>query len=213
MPSFEEDYYRDYYGSYERQNPERKLQHYVDTVRGALGDAKNPKVLDIGCAFGRFVSAMDSDWQRYGADVSNHAVAWAKDNVPNAHFAVIGDRTIPFEDRFAAITAWDVIEHIPDLETVARDTNEHLEANGAFVFVVPVYDGPLGPVVRTLDRDPTHIHKNSRGFWLEWASRHFRVERWWGIFRYLVPGGPYLHVPSKALRSIAPSILVSARAK
>ena len=208
---FEEEYYRDYYPDYERQNPERKLRHYVEAVRETLAGMPRPKVLDIGCAFGRFLSALDPTWRGYGVDVSTHAVDWAKDHVEGAQFAVIGDETIPFDEHFDAITAWDVIEHVPDLDQIASEIQTHLKPNGAFVFVVPVYDGPLGPIVRALDGDPTHIHKNSRRFWLDWAARHFEVETWWGIFRYLIPSGPYLHYPSHPLRRIAPAILIRAR--
>lgn len=212
-PSFEEDYYSTFYRDYERQNPDRKLRHYVDTVRSALADRSHPKVLDLGCAFGRFLASLDPGWQAFGADVSKHAVAWAREHVGHAEFAVIGESTVPFDERFDAITAWDVLEHIPDLDRAAREIREHLEDHAALVFVVPVYDGPLGSIVRALDADPTHIHKCSRQFWIEWASRTFDVEDWWGIFRYLVPGGPYLHFPSKPLRAIAPAILVRARAR
>lgn len=212
MTSFEEDYYAKYYRDYERQNPQRKLQHYVDTVAAELTGIAAPKVLDIGCAFGRFVDALDPTWERYGSDISNHAVACATTNVEGARFAVSREPTIPFDEKFDAITAWDVIEHIPALDELAGEVRARLVENGRFVFVVPVYDGPLGPIVRALDTDPTHIHKYSRRFWLEWAARHFELAKWWGLFRLLLPGGPYVHFPSRNLRSISPAILVVARA-
>ncbi len=208
---FEAEYYEQNYPNYARQNPTRKLKHYEEAVRRHLPPGEPIRVYDLGCAFGAYLSAIDPQWQAYGADVSHFAVAEAKKRLPRGHFDVIAERSIPFDEKFHAITAWDVIEHIPDLDRVAAEVEAHLVERGAFVFVVPVYDGPLGPVVMALDKDPTHIHKTARRFWVDWAARHFEVIEWWGIFRYLMPGGYYAHVPTRALRSIAPAILVVAR--
>jgi hypothetical protein len=86
-----------------------------------------------------------------------------------------------------------------------------LAVGGIFLFVVPVYDGPLGPVVRLLDKDPTHVHQKSRAFWLGWASRRFTVLDWWGLTRYLLPGGLYVNWPSRLARRVSPAIAVVAR--
>ena len=67
---------------------------------------------------------------------------------------------IPFRGPFHAIVAFDVIEHVPDLDAIAKFVHSELDAHGVFVFVVPVYDGPLGGLVRRLDKDPTHMQKN-----------------------------------------------------
>jgi len=168
---------------------------------------------DIGCAFGAFLGALDTRWQLYGMDVSEYAISQARTRLPRAHLDVVHDGVIPFHEPFDVITAWDVIEHIPELDMVAAQVTAHLTAHGAFVFVVPVYDGPLGPLVNMLDRDTTHIHRMPRDFWLHWAARHFQVDDWWGIFRFLFPGGLYFHAPTRALRRIAPAIAVVARSR
>jgi hypothetical protein len=79
------------------------------------------------------------------------------------------------------------------------------------VFVVPVYDGPLGWLVRRLDKDPTHVHKMPRNFWLEWAARTFEVVEWLGTYRYLTPLGVYVHFASRRLRRWSPAVAVAAR--
>ncbi len=119
--------------------------------------------------------------------------------------------TNPFAGPFDVLTSFDVIEHIQDLENVASHVRSLLRPGGLFVFVVPTYDGPFGPIVHLLDRDPTHIHKTNRKFWLQWAARHFDVLEWTGIFRMLLPSGPYIHWPARPLRSLAPAVLVAAR--
>lgn len=209
--AFEQEYYATYYRDYARQNPERKMQHYRQAVERALPAAETPRVLDIGCAFGTFLASLNSRWQPYGMDVSEYAIAAARERLPRARLAVARDGKIPFPEVFDAVTAWDVLEHIPQLDDVAQQVSQHLAENGTFVFVVPVYDGPLGPLVQMLDADPTHVHRVARTFWLDWASRHFTVADWWGIFRFLFPWGYYLHWPTRALRRIAPAIAVVAR--
>ncbi len=210
-PVFDAGYYERSYGSYDRQNPPRKLAFYRRLVEGVVGDAERPRVLDVGCAFGRFLGALDPGWQRHGIDPIGSAVERARRAVPGATFAVASAERIPFAGPFDAIVAFDVLEHIPDLEAVRAELRAHLAPRGHLVLVVPVYDGPLGPLVRLLDGDPTHLHKRSRAFWLDWARPEFDVVDWLGVVRYLLPGGVYLHQPTRAGRRFAPAIAVVAR--
>jgi SAM-dependent methyltransferase len=131
--------------------------------------------------------------------------------MPDARLAAADASRAPFHAQFDGIVAFDVLEHVPALDEAARYVVESLRPDGVFVFVVPVYDGPLGPVIRLLDRDPTHVHKRSRQWWMEWASRSFEVVSWTGILRYLVLPSYYLHVPSRAIRNFAPAIAVVAK--
>lgn len=212
---FDQSYYANYYPDHDRKNTPRKLAYYRDTLARVLppGQPAAAKVLDLGCAFGSFVAALDPAWQAYGTDVSEFAIGRARTLVPHATFAVMRDGTIPFDERFAAITAWDVLEHIPDLDHAAADVREHLVAGGVFAFAVPVYDGPLGALVNRLDKDATHINRFPRRFWLDWAQRHFGLVEWCGAFRYLLPGGYYIHWASAALRYMSPAVVVVTRRK
>lgn len=209
---FDQSYYATYYPDYDRQNPPRKLAYYRDTVARFLPRGATPaKVLDLGCAFGRFVALLTPRWQAYGADVSEFAIGRARELVPSATFGVMRDGLIPFTEHFEAVTAWDVLEHIPDLDDTAGQVRDHLVAGGVFAFAVPVYDGPLGHLVHLLDKDATHINRFPRRFWLDWARRHFELAEWSGAFRYLLPGGYYMHWTSHALRRIAPAVVVVTR--
>ena len=209
--AFEREYFEQSYRDYDRQNPPRKLLHYRDAVQRHLPAREHVRVLDVGCAFGAFLAALDRRWEVYGTDVSEYAIAQARQRLPSAHFEVLRNGTLPFTERFDAITAWDVLEHIPELEAAVEQIRQHLAEDGTFLFVVPVYDGPLGLVVQALDADVTHIHRFSRHYWLDLAARYFQVIEWWGAFRLLLPGGYYVHWPSRALRRIAPAIAVVAR--
>ncbi|MGE0606790.1 MAG: class I SAM-dependent methyltransferase [Pirellulales bacterium] len=214
---FDESYYREVYRDYDRQNPPAKLRHYAAQVKAL----KQPPVAerrihDIGCAFGRFLGELGSGWRRYGSDVSGYAIGRARKEQPECTFAVaeMGQAEREgFPRQFHAVTAFDSIEHMPDPEQLAANVRGQLPPGGLFVFVVPVYDGLSGPLIRQLDRDPTHLHKWPRQRWLDWAGRHFEIVHWHGILRYLMPWGQYLHWPTKCFRWHTPAILVVATKK
>jgi SAM-dependent methyltransferase len=208
---FERDYFEKTYRNYSRQNPKRKLRFYRGLVERYAPKDRTPRILDIGCAFGAFLSELNSEWKRFGIDVSEFATDRAAEAQPGATFARAGVTEIPFAGPFDIITALDVIEHVPSLEEAAASIKAKLAPDGIFLFVVPVYDGPTGPIVHLLDRDETHLHKDSKDFWLRWAEEHFTPVEWRGLLRYLLPGGYYLHVSTQALRRFTPAIAVVAR--
>jgi SAM-dependent methyltransferase len=209
--TFEKDYFENTYRNYARQNPRRKLRFYRGIVERAAPRDHTPRILDIGCAFGGFLSELNPAWQRCGIDVSQFAIDRAIERVPGASFAQADIREIPFSGPFDIVTAFDVIEHVPSLDAAASSIRSKLNPGGAFLFVVPVYDGPTGPAVHLLDRDETHLHKRSREFWLRWAAERFEVVTWWGLVRYLLPGGYYVHVVTRAMRRFTPAIAVLTR--
>ena len=208
---FERDYFEKTYRNYSRQNPRRKLRFYRKIVERVAPRDRTPRILDIGCAFGAFLSELNPEWKRFGMDVSGFAIDRAAQAQPGATFARADITDIPFPGPFDIITALDVIEHVPSLEQAASSIKAKLSPEGLFMFVVPVYDGPTGPLVHLLDRDETHLHKQSRNFWLRWAEERFVLVEWCGLLRYLLPGGYYVHVTTRALRRFTPAIAVVAR--
>jgi SAM-dependent methyltransferase len=202
--------YRDYWA----QNPRRKLDHYLSTIEGLKG-AGPTTLLDLGCGRGAFLSHAASvrpNWKLFGTDIEPEGLATTSSLVPSARVAMASaDEQIFGEDSFDVISAWDVLEHIADLTLAANAIQSMLKSAGIFTFVVPVYDGPTGSLVRRLDKDPTHVHKSSRRWWLEWAAGSFDVVYWHGLVRYLLTPKHYVHLPTKSLRAIAPAILVACR--
>jgi len=212
MSTFDADYYQRVYPDYAAQNPPRKLAFYASLVNRHLPASAPRRLHDVGCAFGGFLTALGPEWELYGSDLSEFALARARERLPQATFAVAGAGDAPFDQPFGAVTAFDVIEHVPDLDAVAQAVTRQLVPGGVLVFVVPVYDGLSGPLIRCLDKDVTHVHRWPRARWLTWAAEHFEVVEWAGILRYLVPGVKrYLHVPTHAGRGHTPAIAVVCR--
>jgi SAM-dependent methyltransferase len=204
--TFDRAYFESQYRDYERQNPIRKLAFYRRLVEMAAGDRIRPRILDIGCAHGLFLSNLDDGWERYGEDASAYAIQKARERSSSIRFDLSLPGHHPFAGPFDIITAFDVLEHVVELEELFDWIFQSLVPGGAFIFVVPVYDGPTGPIIKALDRDPTHLHKRGRQDWLERVSRRFCLVDWWGICRYLFPGGPYMHLVTRTLRRFTPAI-------
>jgi SAM-dependent methyltransferase len=209
---FGADYFRTQYRDYVAQNPPRRLHFYADTVERHTLPGVPRRIHDIGCAFGHFLGSLDTRWEIFGTDVSEWAVAQAARDYSRGVFRVAAAVDGPvFGAAFGAVTAFDVVEHVPDPDAVARSAKAQLVEGGCFVCVVPVYDGLSGPIIRRLDRDPTHLHRWPRQRWLDWASGHFALVEWTGILRYLLPLKYYLHVATRTFRYHTPAIILVGR--
>lgn len=200
--SFDKEYFATFYGDYRRQNPARKSRLYLAMIRRVV---PRGTLLDIGCSFGMFLREAVGHFSCIGMDVSPDVVAAAAANVPEAAFLAGRLPHIPC-GGMDVITALDVIEHVPDPEAALAAIRNALRPGGVALVVVPVYDGPLGWLTGLLDKDPTHLHKESRRYWLELAGRHFDLIEWQGFLRKLLFGRWYLHLPLRRLRSIAPAV-------
>lgn len=116
-------------------------------------------VVDIGIGCGSFVEAMHAAGRAaYGCDVNPVAVTW----LHHRHLW-----RSPWEREVAAVTMWDVLEHLPDPALMLRSVRE-------FVFVsLPIFT------------DAEHIIR----------SRHFRRDehRWYwtadGLSRWMLAQG------------------------
>jgi len=112
-------------------------------------DFDGKKLLDIGCAFGPFLSAArDSGWIPYGTDISGDAVAYVRDvlHIPavvSAFPAPDGENSLEGK-KFAAVTLWYVIEHFADLEPVLERIRTLLVPGGILAFSTPSVAGVSG---------------------------------------------------------------------
>ena len=205
------DYFEAQYRDYEKQNPPQKLDHYLDVI-GDHWDGRRAELLDVGCGLGSFLERARlrrPTWALNGTDVDRTGVETTRARVPEAKVTrVSADRQSHPDNCFDVVTAWDVLEHVEALNDAGDSIASMLRPGGLFVFVVPVYDGPLGQLVEFLDKDPTHLHKRGRDWWLDWAAERFDVLDWHGIFRYLIPGGFYIHLTTHRTRRAATAILV-----
>ena len=190
------EYYHVNYADYARQNSPAKLEFYMGLLHRYV--PRGADVYELGVGMGLFFERAAREYRCRGCDVNEYGVAATRKLAPNAELSVGSCETIPSTPPVSAVMAWDVLEHLPDLEAGLRTIFERLPAGGYLIAVVPVYDGPLGWLVEMLDKDPTHVSKWGRHRWLETLQRcRFEVVEWGGIIRRLV-GSNYLHFTSPA---------------
>jgi ubiquinone/menaquinone biosynthesis C-methylase UbiE len=74
--------------------------------------------MELGCGAGQFiraVAAIRPDLKCYGSDISDSALAIAKQAHDGVVYDLSGEKRLPYEDGFFdAIVLYDVLEHVPD---------------------------------------------------------------------------------------------------
>ena len=211
--SSQSEYFRTAYRDYDAQNPTAKLDHYLDVIEHRASRSPTA-LLDVGCGRGLFLARAADRFPECalsGVDIDEDGVAATRREVPAATIRLGHADEIPFPDAsFDVVTAWDVLEHVPNLPGSMSELTRCVRPGGVVALVVPVYDGLTAPLIRLFDRDPTHVHKDSRRFWVDLASEHFQDIEWHGIHRFLVSRSLYLHRPSRRMRAFTAAILISA---
>ena len=110
-------------------------------ILGRLLDRKlEGFVVDIGCAYGPFLSALGgAGLPGFGLDVSPGAVSYVKKElgVPAlcADFESVDRKRLP--RRIAALTMWYVLEHFPDADAVLAKASALLGDGGVLAFSTP----------------------------------------------------------------------------
>ncbi|MCR4938490.1 MAG: methyltransferase domain-containing protein [Treponemataceae bacterium] len=102
------------------------------------------RILDVGCAFGPFLSAAyEAGWEAFGLDVSDAAVSYVNEKLgfkaEKAPFPDCNLKTIP--STYDALSMWFVIEHFKDLDSVLKKAAAMICEGGVFAFSTPSASG------------------------------------------------------------------------
>lgn len=105
-----------------------------------------PAVLDVGCAYGPFLSAgAEAGWQVFGTDISSAAVEYVQNTLKFpavcASFPDFNPVTEFGVGQFEAVTMWYVIEHFRQLGPVLKAVSRILKKGGVFAFSTPSASG------------------------------------------------------------------------
>lgn len=206
------DYYAENYPNYEQQNSESKLEFYMQLVRRFA--AAGSELFELGVGMGLFLARASAEYRCTGSEVNDFGLSEARRRAPTATLYAGSYERIPTAPPPTIVVAWDVLEHLSDPHAALACIRARLADPGYLIAVVPVYDGPLGGLVRALDHDPTHVSKWPRAAWLEALERHgFSVVDWGGVIRRLVFSHFYLHVtqPRALLQRVGSAIWFVAR--
>jgi ubiquinone/menaquinone biosynthesis C-methylase UbiE len=96
------------------------------------------EILDFGCGDGFRAEVLGRRGRYWGVDVLPDNIRQAKEKYPSHLFKLIDGVKLPFPDGyFDEIYAYDVLEHVDNLETVLEEIMRCLKNSGKFVVEVP----------------------------------------------------------------------------
>ncbi|MCR5699449.1 MAG: methyltransferase domain-containing protein, partial [Treponemataceae bacterium] len=121
------------------------------------------KVLDVGCAYGPYLSAASEtpNWMPYGIDVCESAIEHVNKLGFKGKVASFTDGFTE-EGEFDAVTMWYVIEHFENLNVILKNVKAILKKGGVFAFSTPSSTGVSG-------------RKNTASFYENSPSDHYSI--------------------------------------
>jgi SAM-dependent methyltransferase len=201
--SFEESYFGDYAGRGTYRDHRLKRAFRTRLIRRFL---PRGTILEIGCAYGYLLRALESRFECAGIDMSAHAISVAK-TVTKAHVEC-GDvmELLPGKPNgtFDAVLAFDILEHLPEgqIPEVLSQIARVLRPDGRLLVSVPntrCLSRKLKKDRWTALRDPTHISLLAPERWLELLGVSFTVVATGGDALWDIPYLPA--VPSQLQRA------------
>lgn len=118
--------------AYALKNKERLIRKYQQVE----------SVLDFGCGTGDFLkTCKEKGWKISGVEPSEIARKKAEENTGiKIANSLQGVSTV----KVSTITAWHVLEHVPDLHDTVKKLSSYLTINGHMIIAVPNYQSPDG---------------------------------------------------------------------
>lgn len=103
---------------------------------------KSGRILDVGCAEGKFLWALDKNqWKRYGLELNHNTLELVRGKVRDVTY-ISGDLNLPQlqDEYFDVITLWHVLEHTPNPREAVKRIWSLLKDNGIAVISVANLD-------------------------------------------------------------------------
>jgi len=120
---------------------------------------KPGRVLDVGCAYGYMLQRFPDTFEKFGLDVSEHAIDVAKKSLPTATFAVgNAEDKLPFdEDFFDIILLNDVLEHLEYPKLALENIQRVLKKGGILYINTPNLNIIRKMIFKYPDKKEHHI--------------------------------------------------------
>jgi SAM-dependent methyltransferase len=110
----------------------------IQVLRSYFPNARN--MLEIGCGTGFVLRGVTQEMPELGASGSEihlEGLSFATQRLPGANLFQMDARSIPYENEFDVIGAFDVLEHIEQDRLVLHEIHRALKPGGGAIFTVP----------------------------------------------------------------------------
>ena len=108
----------------------------MPTTLRLLGNAKDKKILDMGCGTGLYARILQQKGAKVcGLDISDEMLGIAKKEVPNVTFVRGTAEKLPYKDnQFDIVLAALMMEYLSSWDKVLKEVRRVLKPKGIFVF-------------------------------------------------------------------------------
>ncbi|MEM5947694.1 class I SAM-dependent methyltransferase [Spirochaetia bacterium 38H-sp] len=115
---------------------------FISSVMGIEKQNSGLKLLDVGCAYGPFLSAAkDAGFIPYGLDVSDDAVRYVQDVLGftawKSDFSSSNGKSEWEKEKWDVLSMWYVIEHFKHLDIVLSKCHSLIREGGVLAFSTP----------------------------------------------------------------------------
>jgi 2-polyprenyl-3-methyl-5-hydroxy-6-metoxy-1,4-benzoquinol methylase len=142
--------------AYRRGRGIQSKWHHLKFDRVSREVAGYHRVLDIGCGPGTLLGALGDEHESVGVDITAPQIDYANQVYagPTRSFHACALEDLPELAPFDAITAIELIEHLPEemAEATLRDAIRRLRPGGRLVLTTPDYGSAWPLVERVVDR-------------------------------------------------------------
>jgi len=159
-----------------------------------LAKIQRGKVLDVGCAYGFMLEKFPDTFEKYGIDVSEHAILEARKRLPDALLTVGGaEEKLPFpDDYFDVIMTNDVLEHLENPKAALEQMCRVLKTGGILYINIPNLNWARRTFFADADRKEHHISLMTRVELLDMVKElGFTVINHWTFITF-----PFFFFPS-----------------
>lgn len=126
---------------YPKEEREYQIKNSYQHVLNFVKDLKGGTVLDAGCGYAFFLSALDKKWVKYGIDASVSLVDYIKQNYPEINIRQGNLEEDVFDaNRFDLVFSHGVMEHIINPDLIIRQFYRVLKPNGILILTTPNID-------------------------------------------------------------------------
>lgn len=122
---------------------------YYDWLLSLLGDSLRGRLLDVGCGTGAMLAAAAArGMDTAGLDISDVAVAQARERSPGSELHVGVAERLPFADGgFDVVSCVGSLEHVTDPAVALREMRRVCRPDGRLLIIVPNSRYIMVPVV------------------------------------------------------------------